>query len=498
MSLVKRAADGILWAQAGKAAEAALAFLLSIVVIRRLGPEQYGEYGLLLGIIALGTLLTSLGFRQILGKNVPYLLAEDKMASVRYLLRWALAWRLGLTCALVLLLIPLAQFLAGLFHLPDLGPYRWALAMLFLSQNARLLLVAFFQATLEMKRVLVINLVHWSASLALVLALFAWQGVSVAAVLWASALASLLSCGVGLALAREWLFQGSGSQVPGRPLWRFGRTVWLTDFANFGLGTEADILFMGYFLTDKAQIGFYRAAVMPVQRLMGLLFSAWSGLTMPVLSAAYAAHGSEGVRRAWSSYIKLVSGLAIPLLILLIAIAEPLLTQLYSDEYLYSARLLQLYALFQVLGFAFGHGLSTEFLQTLGRERLALRLRLATAGLNVLLSILMIPRWGAAGAIVATGLAGLLMWSAETAVAARSYRLSYPIGFVAKILLVSICSGGVTRLLPAAGWAGLALASVVYTAVFASLFYLVRPLTEGDKAALLVIAPKMGSVIRHL
>ena len=498
MSLARRAAGGILWAQAGKVAETALAFLLSIVVIRRLGPEQYGEYGLLLGLIGLGTLLTSMGFRQVLGKNIPRLLSEDRADSVRYLLRWTLAWRLGLTCGLVLLLIPLGELLVGLFHLPDLSQYRWALVLLFLSQNARLLLVAFFHATLRMKQVLAVNLVLWSASLTLVLVLFAVQGVSVAAVLYASALASLLSSAVGLVLARGWLLKGSASPLPARPLWRYGRTIWLTDFANFGLGTEADVLFMGYFLTDKAQIGFYRAAVMPVERLMGLLFSAWSGLTMPILSEAHAAHGSEGVRRAWASYIKLISVLALPLLILLIAFAEPLLTLLYSDEYLYSARLLQLYALFKLFGFALGHGLSTEMLQTLDREGLALRLRLAAASSNVVLSILLIPRWGAAGAIAATGVAGLLMWSVETVVAARRYRLSYPFGFLLKVLLASSVAGGIARSLPDAGWAGLALGSAVFAAIFLGMFYLFKPLTEGDKTALLGIAPKMGPLIRFL
>ena len=66
MNLIKRFANGILWAQVGKASETALAFVLSLVVIRRLGPEGYGEYGLLLGIVGLGTMLTSLGFRQVL------------------------------------------------------------------------------------------------------------------------------------------------------------------------------------------------------------------------------------------------------------------------------------------------------------------------------------------------------------------------------------------------------------------------------------------------
>lgn len=497
MSLVRRFAGGILWAQIGKAAETALAFVLSVVVIRRLGPEMYGEYGLVLGILGVGALLTSLGFRQILGKHVPQLTTQSDTPGVRFLLRWALGWRIGLTLAVLAAFLAAAELLAGFFRLPDLGLYRAPLALLFIAQNAYLLLVALFNATLQMKRVVIINLVLWSSNLAAVLILFHLYGVSVVAVLYASALATLLCLAVGLFLVRDWL-RGCSAPAPTRPLWRFGATIWLTELASFGLGTETDVLFMGYFLPDRAQIGFYRAAVMPVQRAMGFLFGAWSGLTMPVLSEAHAARGEDGVRRAWGGYVKLVALLALPLLVLLAALAEPILSLLYSEQFLHSARLLQLYVLFKVVGFAVGHGLSTEMLQTLGREGVPFWMRLAGGGLNILLNLALIPRWGAAGALTATGLAGLLVWLIETAIVTRYYRMRYPWAFLAKLLLASLVAAAAARLLPVGGWAGLAAGCAAFGLIFAGLFYLLRPLSEQDKATLVGVAPRMGRLVRLL
>jgi O-antigen/teichoic acid export membrane protein len=495
LNLVKRVASGILWAQIGKAAETVLAFLLSVVVIRQLGPEAYGAYGLLLGIIGLGILLTSLGFRQILGKHVPRLVADNNPSRAKFLLRWTLRWRISLTLIVIVVFLALSDALAGLFRLPNLGIYRWPLVLMFLSQNAYLLLIAFFNATLRMKRVLIVNLVLWSASLAFTLILFQVHGVSVLSVLYASALATMLSFAAGLLLARDWLGGGDSVPLPTGPLWHFGATIWLTDFANFGLGTETDVLFIGYFLADKAQIGFYRAAVMPVKRLMGFLFGAWSGLTMPVLSESYAASGSAGIQRAWTGYVKLVAVLAIPLLVLLAALAGPVLKLLYSDQFIHSTRLLQLYALLSVFGFAVGHGLSTELLQTLNQEALAFRLRLLAGGLNILLNFLLIPRWGAVGALVATGLAGIVLWFIETVIAIRQCGLRYPWDFLIKVLLASLVAAVVARLLPSGGWVELIAGGAIFALIFLGLCYLLKPLNEQDKATLISIDPRMRRLI---
>jgi O-antigen/teichoic acid export membrane protein len=498
LNLVKRVASGILWAQIGKVAETVLALLLSVVIIRQLGPEAYGEYGLLLGIIGLGILFSSLGFRQILGKYVPLLLAENDLSGAKFLLRWTLRWRIGLTLFMIVVFLTLTDVLAGLFGLTNLNVYRWPLVLLFLSQNLYLLLIAFFNATLRMKRVLIVNLVLWSASLAFTLILFQVHGVSVLSVLYASALATMLSFAVGLLLARDWLGGGDSVALPAGPLWRYGATVWLTGFANFGLDIRTDVLFMGYFLADKAQIGFYRAAVVPVQRLTGFLFGAWSGLTMPVLSESYAAGGSAGIRRAWAGYVKLVALLAVPMLILLAVFAEPTLELLYSDQFKHSVSLLQLYALLSVLGFAVGHGLSTELLQTLKQETLAFRLRLLAGGLNVLLNVLLIPRWGAAGALVATGLSGLLLWFVETVVATRQYELKYPWGFLIKVLLASLIAAVVAHLMPAGGWVELIVGGTIFTFIFLGLWCLLKPLSEHDKATLTSIDSRIGRLVSLL
>jgi O-antigen/teichoic acid export membrane protein len=492
LSLLRRAASSIAWAQLAKIVETGLAFLLSVVVIRGLGPVAYGEYSLLLGIISLGVLFSSFGVAEILSKHVPRLLAENDPPGVRFLLRRVVAWRAALTLLVIIAFWVLTEVLAGLLHLPNLLVYRWPLVLLFLSQNLLAVAIALFNATLKMKQALIVQLTLWSASLGLTLLLFRTYGVSVTAVLYASILAVLLTLAVSLFLTRNWLVGQGSPSLPLGPVCRFGATVWLTSFATFGLDTQIDVLLMGYLLPDQSQIGFYRAAVMPVQRLMQLLFGAWSGLIMPVLSESHATHGTEGIRKAWSSYIKLTTIVSVPVLLLSAAVAEPALRLLYSDQFQSSAHLLQLYALLSVVGFSAGYGLSTLLLQTLGMEALALRLRLLAGGVNVLLDILLIPPWGAAGAIVGTCLAGILLWFAETIIVLRRYQLKYPWVFLAKVLLASLAAAALAWLLPLSGWPGLIASTAGFALLFVGLCSRLKPLSPEDHSTLAGLNPKLG------
>ncbi len=175
--------------------------------------------------------------------------------------------------------------------------------------------------------------------------------------------------------------------------------------------------------------------------------------------------------------------------------SKQIITLLYANQYAPSVGLLQLYVVFNVLMFAMGHGLGTALLQTVGRESLALRIRLLAGGLNVLLNILLIPRWGAAGALVGTCLSGSLMWLVETIIIVRQYDLKYPVVFLAKLLTAALVAGGSARLLPSGGWVELAAGGTVYGLIFLGLFYLLKPLDKQDKAALSSIDSRIGRFV---
>ncbi len=492
MTLAQRASKGILWAQAGKLVETALGMLLSVLVIRRLGPAAYGEYGLLIGLMFAAMLLTWLGFAEILGKHMPVFLAESHLDRASALFRWTFFWRFLISLAMVMFFMVFIEPLARLFHMPTLPAYRWSLSALFVSQNLFSLSLSCFDALLATKLGAMVNLCYWVLSLALTVAGFRIYGPTPQTVLIASALATVAALGIALLSLRHWLVKGRDMRHGVEGIWRFSGTVWLTTLANFGLQSQSDVLMLGALVPDKMQIGLYRAAVMPVQRLMGFIMGGWQGIAMPVLSEAAATGGSAAIQKAWSAYVKLILLLAAPLLLLLAVTADTFLPLLYSDAYASSVALLQLYALVSILGFAVGFGLNTKLMQTLHLETLALRLRLIASVLNIVLNLILIPRFGAAGAVLATSSAGTLMWLVETRMVITRFSLSYPWSFLFKVLAASALGAAGALVLPGGTWGWFIAQVALYGSLFVAALFLLKPLNEEEQVVISHLFPPAG------
>jgi O-antigen/teichoic acid export membrane protein len=495
MSLVKRVASGILWAQASKVLEMALSFVLSIVVVRRLGPRDYGAYGLTLAVLNFGALLSDLGLRDVLGKYLPPLSSERGTDGEAALLRTALGWRILATALVVVLLFVFRSFVSTQFSFPDFYLYFVPLAMLLFGRQLLQVLLDFLNARLNMKSIALVNLSTQAAMLGLTLFLF-WQlGVSVDLVLYASAAttwAGLVCC---VWLLRKWLAHSQGIALPRAAMARFGLTIWAISWATFGLASQVDVLLLGYLLKDTAQIGYYNVAVMSIARVHGLLFAAWGGMTLPVLSEAHHSNGLGGLARAWTSYIKLLTILVVPVFVFLIGYARSFIPLLYSDAYLNSVALLQIFTVSNIVSTVLGHGLGTVTLYVIGKEGVALRFRLVCGAINVLLDIVLISLFGVLGAILATGTASILVVFLEFLFVRKYVGVRYPLGFLAKICLAALVSVGPAILIARPDMLSITIAGTAYGLLFLGLLYLLKPLSPQDKLTLHNINPRLAKVL---
>jgi len=495
MNLARRVSVGIVWAQAGKGLEMALSFVLSIVVVRRLGPRDYGAYGLALAVLSFGALLSDLGLRDVLGKYLPPLSSERGTEGEAALLRTALEWRILATALVAVLLFVFRSLVSTQFGFPDFYLYFIPLALLLFGRQLLQVVLDFLNARLNMKKIALVNLSTQAMMLGLTLFLF-WQlGVSVNLVLYVSAVTTWASLVLGVWLLRKWLVTSQGIALPKAAMARFGLTIWAISWATFGLASQVDVLLLGYLLKDTAQIGYYNVAMMSIARVHGLLFAAWGGMTLPVLSEAHHSQGFEGLARAWTSYTKLLTILVVPIFVFLIGCARSIITLLYSDAYLSSVPLLQIYAVSTIISTVLGHGLGTVTLYVIGKEGLALRFRLVCSAINITLDIALISLFGALGAILATGIASILVVSLELFFVRRYVGVRYPLGFLAKICLAALVSVGPAILLARINLLSLTIAGAVYGLSFLGLLYFLKPLGPQDKLTLNNINPRLAMVL---
>lgn len=492
-SLSRRAAGGIVWAQAGSFAEVVLGFALSILVIRKLGPSDYGTYGLLVSITSLLPLLCRLGFDEILGRYVPIFMEEGRKERVTYLMRILLVGRLiAVAIALGSMGLTMA-FLSHILQIPDFSSYFVLLALMFGLQEFGQLFASFFTAHLSMQAVTLSHLLNRTISLGLTLLLFSKLGIKVEYVL----LAAIVGLAAGLVWylvrSRKQLWETPAVSVPMKQPLQFGIKVYFVNMAQLGLSAQKDILLLGILASDIAEVGYYKAALGLVVMMHGFLFSRWSGMNLPVLSEAYKRRGAQGLQETWTAYIRLMSLIGVPVFGYFAAFSVPIVNTLIGSDYESSIALLRIWSLITLITTAMGHGLSTLVLYAINREGTALIFRISGAVVGIVLAVLLIPVLGALGAMTASAVVTLGIIIAEVLFAAHYVKgLRYPIRFLGKVALATLIGCWPALLLHTEQvWSFIA-ASVLFGISFLVALHFLKPLEKKDREVLAQVESRLA------
>ena len=433
-SFKERVIKGVIWGQIGKLFEAGLSLVFTILVVRQLGPGDYGQYGLISSVATVGLLLTGLGVNEILGSQIPKLLAEGKSLAARHLVLQILSLRLGLLGLVVIALIILHNFFAVVFKTPDFnGALVWICLLLLFSGFGELLQVL-FTALLDMQFVTLNRVLGMGLSLGLAVGLFAWQGPSVQGALIAAVLGWVTV--ILLALFRlsrrisNW-WEGS-AETP--QVIRYGLTVWSGNLLNFGLSIYSSTFLLGILTSDTRQVGFYNAAVLPIGRIWAILVAGMATTMLPTLAEAGSRQGMAGSARVWRAYVSLFVMLLLPAYSFLIVYADPLIRFLFGEAYAPAANLMQIYLGLALLGIPFAGTVTINLFYATRKQGLVLTTSAFGGLLDIGLLLFLIPKFNALGAILADGLAGLATSLFLFVLLKRNLPiLRYPLGFVFKI-----------------------------------------------------------------
>jgi O-antigen/teichoic acid export membrane protein len=80
-------ASGAGWAQVSRLAEVLSSLALSLLLVRALGPTNYGQYSFLINTATFAAIALSLGFPDTVMRFVSAFLARGAEAEARYLVR---------------------------------------------------------------------------------------------------------------------------------------------------------------------------------------------------------------------------------------------------------------------------------------------------------------------------------------------------------------------------------------------------------------------------
>lgn len=253
-------------------------------------------------------------------------------------------------------------------------------------------------------RVYVKNILHPIARFALVIAAVVY-GLGQAGLASAYAAPYAMSAVVALLLLHRTLPRSRASFDTAlfSRVTRYSLPFTITGVSNF-VYRSIDIFLILYFVGSFAT-GIYGVAYAAV-KFMGMFSTAFNYLGSPIASKLESADGVDEAMRMFRSVARWLVIASVCALVPLAVFSTEFITLIYESRYASGGPVLTILA----VGFAVKNVLSIHgpILQALGRSKLLSFNSAAAAVANLLLNVMLIPRFGIAGAAIATVLSFLL------------------------------------------------------------------------------------------
>jgi O-antigen/teichoic acid export membrane protein len=394
---------------AAKGVQLALNIVVSLAVIRYLGPHGFGDYIFVLTFAGLVGLLSDFGISKIAVREM----ARDDEAQAA-ILGTSVAARLALAAATWLL----AQLILALLSASPQIRLAVGIASLLNVVDALLSVVAVFQVHLAMQYDALVGAVVQVADTVLVL-LFIWRGLGLVALIAAPVISGMVGFTLAVLLAR--------GRFHARAVIDLGRLpALLTEALPIGLAlmcaytyVKVDAVLLAL-MRSREEVGIYGAAYRPVEYLL-LASTVVIAALFPLLARWHAADP----QRFLVVYRRGAEGLlaiALPVPVILAMIASPLLVATYTSAFVKAVLPLQVLSVALVLMIL--NAWQAFTLIAANRQRTALAYDAAAVAVNLGLNFALIPRYGYMGAAVSSLLTSCFITLCGTVAVSRLLRVS--------------------------------------------------------------------------
>jgi O-antigen/teichoic acid export membrane protein len=472
-------------------------FLLTVLVTRKLSVAEYGVFAISLAAFNTIAYIVALGLEDATTTFVPRVFAEHGRASAAVLMRHLLTLRvciLTLSSVIMLFTLPvLASLIAAIpisgttgiaasLRDPALLSHITPIAVYVIGNGISSLITAICASLMRMRFVFVVGGVN--QVFLLVFSFFMLQlGWGTDGILWVFAVLSLINALAFLFWLAPFLFARKTTETyvqPMKPVLQLGISAWLTNLVSGALLKQVSIILLGFFLVSIVQIGYFNLSFQLAHAASLLLVSGFGGVGGAALAAAFVGHNYDRIARSWQALIKIETLLAAPVLVFCLFNAQNIAHALYGTNYDPVGPLLAIFLFFNILVRVIGTTDHQYALYVIGKPKLVVFGQWLGLLAVVVIGILLIPRWGPAGALVADGLAQVLTGALLLAFLWPALPRKYPLDFTLRFLL-----GLTLAALPSILWHPasrllIGISGVMFLVLCILLFAIIKPLSADD------------------
>jgi len=481
MSLSKRFIAAFQWNVIGQVTLTFLGIVYSAFIARSLGPEDYGVYVSIFAVVGIVFIIIKLGMERIINVKIPELSAQSsgvREGNIVYFVRKLFLYRLISLVVAGVILCVYAPEITALLHKEGVAGYLRPVSLYVVFMGLIGFFSMIFRAQLKVKLTKVLEILQQVAALLTAFILLR-GGLALKGAVYAPIVASVLILAVYLFLSKHYLF-GKAVKFKVSGLYQIGLTAWLLGFVSYILGKQSDILLLNYFKVSSSDIGFYNIAFMLTVTL-GFFGIGLGPIFQSVFSETYARKGRQGLADSWNISARITLLLSIPFYTFAMLYAPSIITIIYGAEYQAASTAFRLFALLHLLYLATNVTSSTSAFYLINKKRVALCLRVSAGIINLVLNIILIPRYGIFAAIFATGFSTMLMGLLEFVVINREIKAKLPLVFYSKIFVVFSIALLPTLLVGGSGMIVFVLKGFIYGISSLGLMMLLKPIEKQDK-----------------
>ena len=374
-NLKQQTKRGLYWSFFNQFANYGMQFCVGIVMARLLSPSDYGITALPAVFMSIAWIFQNSGLSDALVRKTD--MREEDLSTAFY-------YSISIGILLYLILFFSASWIADFYNTPVLIPLIRITALNFLwiplstSQNVIL------KRKLDFKTPAKIS-IYTKIISAIIGISMAYMGYG----LWALVVSGVLSSFLGVLLSCflvRWVPKTGWSKKSFKYLWGYGNKLMASGLLDT-LYNNITPVFIGKYYSPS-ELGVYNRAcgyaAMPSQNLTGVIQS----VTFPVLSKMQ--HDDEQLAHNYRKILKATAFIVFPLMLMLSALARPLVLVMITSKWEPCIILLQLLC-FSMMWYPI-HAINLNLLQVKGRSDLFLRLEIIKKIVGVSIMVFTLPQ----------------------------------------------------------------------------------------------------------
>ena len=372
-------------------------FAITALLAIPLGKTDVGRYATSYALLSILGLLSLVGFRAAMTRFVAVHLADEDWARVRGTIRLGLLMSLGSSLVFGAVVVAAAGWIAGVYDDPEL---RVPLILTGCTLPAATLADAALAATQGWRTQRPFTYIGRILDPGLRLVLTG--GLLLAGAGLVGAMVALLVASWVAALAAMWALWRLVRRVPDarpvyavRDIFSFSMVSWVSALASTGL-IWADTLILGYF-RSAGEVGIYNVSTRIVT-LAVFVMAPINAAFAPVFAHAYHVGDHDEMSRTYSAATGWIVRLAMPAFVVLVVFPRDIL-RIFGEEFVVGAIATVILAVGQLVNASTGPVGSV--LNMSRHVRLNMMDNIAALALNLVLNVVLVPRYGFVGSAVA-------------------------------------------------------------------------------------------------